>query len=70
MGTPKWKRMKYKVVKFDMAIFRHINKNKDPLVHLNAVVKNTFSISRVTHIKKDGTVNVIYCIFYIILESR
>lgn len=35
--------MEYKVVKFDMVVFGNINNDKDPPVHLNAAVKNTFS---------------------------
>lgn len=36
-------RVDYKVVKFIMVVFGSINNDKDPPVHLNTAVKNTFS---------------------------
>lgn len=35
--------MENKVVKFDTLVFGNINNDKDPPVHLNTAVKNTFS---------------------------
>lgn len=46
---PKWNKVENKVVKFDVVVFRNINNDKNPTVHLGVIVKAHFQISTVTY---------------------